>query len=188
MTTTSSPKLITAEELFALSANGFRGELVRGELIEEMPPGFRHGKIASLITYLLCAFTIPRELGTTVTGDTGVVLERGPDTVRGPDIAFFLAQTVPLDSDIPGYAEVVPDLVVEVGSPRDSMPDRETRARMWLGHGVALVWMVHPETRSVDVYRTDMQTESLTATEQLSGQDAVPGFHCSVSDLFGASR
>ena len=42
MTTT---KLITADELLLMPDNGFRQELVRGELIEMPPPGKRHGEV-----------------------------------------------------------------------------------------------------------------------------------------------
>ncbi|MDE2745951.1 MAG: Uma2 family endonuclease [Chloroflexota bacterium] len=188
MTTTSSQGLVTAEELLELSANGFYGELVRGELVEFMPPGFRHGKVVGLITYLLCAFVIPRELGTIAAGDSGVVLERDPDTVRGPDVAFYSAQTLPLDDDNPSYSEVVPDLAVEVGSPNDSMSERESRARMWVGHGVPLVWMVHPESRSIDVYRPGQEIETLGVGDQITGHDVIPGFQSAASDLFAAPR
>ena len=188
MTTTSSPKLITAEELLALSANGFRGELVRGELIEEMPPGLRHNKVMGLITYVLMSFVLPRGLGTVLPGDTGVVVERLPDTVRGPDVAFYSTEKLDPEADIPGYAEVLPDLAVEIRSPNDSLTDMERRARMWLGYGVRLVWVAHPETRRVDVYRADRDTKSFAATGQLTGEDVLPDFHCLVGDMFSISR
>lgn len=188
MTTTSSSKLVTAEELLELSANGFNGELVRGELVELMPPGYHHNKIMGFVTYVLMSFVVPRSLGTVLPGDLGVVVERGPDTVRGPDVAFFSASTVPLDEETPSYSEVVPDLVVEVGSPNDSMPHRDSRARMWLDYGVPLVWIVHPETRSVDVYRPGLEIEKLGASDQITGQGVIPGFHCEVGELFTATR
>ena len=188
MTTTSSQGLITAEELLELSANGFYGELVRGELFELMPPGYRHNKIMGFVTYVLMSFVVPRSLGTVLPGDLGVIVERGPDTVRAPDIAFFSEQTIPLDEETPSYAEVVPDLAIEVGSPNDSMPERETRARMWIGHGVALVWMVHPESESIDVYRPGQEIETLSVGDQITGQDVIPGFQSAVADLFAAPR
>ena len=188
MTTTSSQGLITAEELLELSAKGFYGELVRGELVELMPPGYRHNKIMGFVTYVLMSYVVPRSLGTVLPGDTGVVVERGPDTVRAPDIAFFSEQTVPLDDENPSFSEVVPDLAIEVGSPNDSIPEREARARMWVGHGVPLVWMVHPESRSIDVYRPGQAIETLSVGDQITGQDVIPGFQSTVGDLLAAPR
>ena len=185
MTATSSPRLLTAEELLELTANGFCGELVQGELVELMPPGYRHNKIMGLVTYVLMSFALPRSLGTVLPGDTGVVVERGPDTVRAPDVAFYSVEAVGLDDDIPGYAELPPDLVVEIRSPGDSLPDMEERALMWLGYGVRLVWVLIPESRSVDIYRPDAEPISLTVDEYLTAEDALPEFRCRVADLFG---
>ena len=60
-------------------------------------------------------------LGRLVASDSGVWLERDPDTVREPDIAFFSAEKVPPGVRVTGYSETVPDLMVEVHSPSDSM-------------------------------------------------------------------
>ncbi len=185
MTTTSSPKLVTAEELLELSANGFYGELVRGELVELMRPGVRHNKVMGLMTYILMSFVLPRSLGTVLPGDTGVVIERGPDTVRAPDVAFYAADRMGLDDDIPGYAEIPPDLAVEIRSPNDSLPDMERRARMWLDYGVPLVWVLIPESRTLDIYRPDTEAVTLTTDGVVSSEDILPGFSCRVSDLFG---
>ncbi len=185
MTTTSSPKLVTAEELLELSANGFSGELVRGELVELMRPGVRHNKVMGLVTYILMSFVLPRSLGTVLPGDTGVVIERGPDTVRAPDVSFYAADRMGLDDDIPGYAEIPPDLAVEIRSPNDSLPDMERRARMWLDYGVPLVWVLIPESRTLDIYRPDTEAVTLTTDGVVSSEDILPGFSCRVSDLFG---
>ena len=52
-----------------------------------------------------------------------------------------------------GYAETAPDLVVEVAPPSDSRRGVHDKAHMWLNHGARLVWVVQPETRTVDVFR-----------------------------------
>ena len=76
MVTEAPPTLVTAEELLRLSAKGFYGELIRGELCEAMPPGIRHGKIVARIAALLLFFVDPKKLGTVVAGDPGVWLEQ----------------------------------------------------------------------------------------------------------------
>ena len=40
-------QLLTAEDSWALPENGMRRSLVRGEVVEDMPPGGKHGVIAS---------------------------------------------------------------------------------------------------------------------------------------------
>ncbi len=185
MVTEAPPTLVTAEELLRLSAKGFYGELIRGELCEAMPPGIRHGKIVARIAALLLFFVDPKKLGTVVAGDPGVWLEQDPDTVRGPDVAFFSVENMPIDADIPGYSEVVPDLVVEVRSPNDSRQRVHDKAMMWLECGVRVVWVVLPETRSVDLYRPDREIFTVSASESLEGLDVLPGFNCTLTDIIG---
>ena len=85
-----------------------------------------------------------------------------------------------------GYAEVAPDLVVEIASPGDSRREMNDKAVMWLSHGVRLAWVVHPDTRTVDVHRTDNPVATLSEAEALDGLDVLPGFSCEVREIFAA--
>ena len=183
-TTTTGAKLLTAADLLRLDGEGVRGELIRGVLCETMPAGQRHGKIVMRLGAALFNFVEPRALGTLVASDSGVWLERDPDTVREPDIAFTSVERLPLGTDVDGYAEVAPDLVVEVASPSDSHREVHDKAHMWLNHGVRLVWVVHPATRSIDVYRRDHAIVTLGDQDALDGLDVLPGFACDVSSAF----
>ena len=185
MTITTGAKLLTADDLLRLYSEGVRGELIRGVLCETMPAGQRHGKIVMRLGLQLGSFIEPRRLGTLVGSDSGVRLERDPDTVREPDIAFTSVDRLPLGEDVDGYAEMAPDLVVEVASPGDSRREVHDKARMWLSHGVRLVWVVHPETHTVDVHRADAAVSTLAEDDSLYGLDVLPGFTCDVSAVFG---
>ncbi len=184
--TTTEAKLLTAADLLRLGSRGVRGELIRGVLCETMPTGHEHGKIVTNLVIALGAFVKPRRLGTLVASDSGVWLERDPDTVREPDIAYTSAEKIPLDARIVGYAEAVPDLVVEVRSPSDSRREVHDKARMWLSHGVRIAWVVHPDTRTVDVHRPDQPAATLGANDSLEGGDVLPGFAHPVSAIFEA--
>ena len=182
--TYTKPKLLTAKDLLRLYGQGVRGELIRGELHETMSTGINHGRTVIKASVQLGNFIMPRELGTLVGSDTGIWLERDPDTVREPDIAYISAEKIPLDADIPGYSEVVPDLVVEVRSPNDSLREAREKALMWLDFGVRLVWVAHPETRTVDVCFPDGSVLTLTQNDNLDGGAVLPGFSCPVRDIF----
>ena len=180
--TRTARELLTADDLLRLSSNGVRGELVRGALSETMPARHGHGKIVARLVMRLGAFIEPRRLGTLTASDSGVWLERDPDTVREPDIAFFSAAKISLDADIPGYAELAPYLVVEIVSPTDRLT--EVKALMWLRYGVRLVWVVRPEERLIDVHRNGHPVAALGASESLDGLDIPPGFSCAVREVF----
>ena len=184
MTTRTDTKRLTADDLLRLYSEGVRGELIRGELCQTMPTGHEHGKIVANLTVLLGMFIKPRKLGELTASDAGVWLERDPDTVREPDIAYFSAEKMPPGVRVTGYAEVTPDLVVEVASPSDSLREVNDKALMWLSYGVRLVWVVNPDSRSVDVYRAGRAASTLTENDSLEGLDALPGFTCAVSEVF----
>ena len=185
--TTTEAKLLTAADLLRLDGEGERGELIRGVLCETMSTGELHGKIVMNLGIELGMYVKARELGTLFASDSGVWLERDPDTVREPDLAFTSVERLPLDAWNTGYSEVVPDLVVEVASPGDGRRELHDRAYMWLSHGVRLVWVVQPGTRTIDVYRPDQAVLTLSPQDSLDGMDVLPGFMCSVSEVFGPS-
>ena len=85
----------------------------------------------------------------------------------------------------PVFSQVAPDLVVEVSSPNDSHREINDKAMMWLRHGVRLVWLVHPATRTVEVHYGVARGPTLVDGDTLDGGDVLPGFTCAVSDIFG---
>src|SRR5437870_40030 len=112
--------LMTAEEFAARPDpdDGSKEELVRGVIVMTPPPGFAHGKCQTGIIYLLCDHVRRRKLGHVVV-ETGLVTERDPDTVRGPDVSYWSKERLPLDETPTGYPDVPADLCVEVLSPND---------------------------------------------------------------------
>ena len=183
--TTTDTKLITAHELLMLYSKGVRGELIRGELCETMPTGGRHGEVVVIRVIPMGSHIKLNNLGRLAASDSGVLLERDPDTVREPDIAFISAERLPLDVEVTGYYEVVPDLVVEVVSPSESAREVMDKALMWLSYGSRLVWTVNPQARSVNVYRPGHRTVTLSESGALDGLDVLPEFTCPVADIFG---
>lgn len=183
-----APKLITAEEFAQMPAppDGSRQELVRGVIQTTSRPGFRHGKVSFRIAKLLDKHVEPNHLGHVVP-ETGVVTEHGPDTVRGPDVAFWSVVKVPLDQEPAGYPDAVADLCVEVLSPRQDRKKIFEKVREYLWSGVRLIWVVDPEDRTVTVYRSPEEGRLLHEGATLSGEDVVPGFSVSVAEFFAAA-
>ena len=78
---TTRPKLITAEELLLMPDNDMQHELIRGVLTENVLPGDQHGVAVARIAWLLGNFSGDNDYGE-VSGRSGFLLERNPDTVR----------------------------------------------------------------------------------------------------------
>ena len=181
---TTKPQLLTADDLLRLYSEGVRGELILGVLCKTMPAGGLHGKVAALIISVLMNFVRPNRLGTVSGTDAGVLLQNGPTVVREPDVAYFSADRLPLNAVVEGYYEVVPDLAVEITSPGSTSAEAYDKARMWLSHGVSIVWEVDPSTRTINVHRPNLDVVTLTDNDVLDGGDVLPGFSCLVSELF----
>ena len=175
---------ITADELLEMDARGERGELIRGVFCKVMSAGIRHGKVAGRLIRRLGNVAEEQGLGTVVGTDSGVWIERDPDTVLEPDVAYFSTERMPLDADVPGYAQVVPDIVAEVVSPSDTSREVAGKAAMWINAGVRLVWVVWPETKMIEVYRPGQPTVTLRETDTLTGMDVLPQFSTPVGDVF----
>ena len=182
--TTAKKKLLTAEDLLALQSKGVKGELIRGVLFETVSTGIEHGEIAANFAGEMRGFVRPRQLGRIVTSDSGIRLEKNPDTVREPDVAFISAERLPLGTRVSGYSEVAPDLVVEIVSPSDTLREIYDKARMWLSFGVLLVWVADPETRTVSIHQSEHPIATMTDVDTLDGSTVLPGFTLPVAVVF----
>jgi Uma2 family endonuclease len=83
---------------------------------------------------------------------------------------------------------IAPDLVVEVTSPSDGIYDLEEKVEEFLRVGVRLIWLIYPEVRVIQVIRSDGSGYRLRARDELSGEDLLPEFRCSVASLFPATQ
>ena len=180
---TTKPKLLNADDLLRLDGEGVKGELIRGVLCGEMPPGYEHADIVAELTMRLRMFAKSGNLGS-VLGELGVRLESDPDTVRAPDVAFVSSGRVPTGAKPKGFSDLVPDLVIEVVSPSDTRRSAHDKALMWNQNGVHLVWVVHPVLRTVDVYVAGGPVTTLTDEDSLDGLEVLSGFTCPVSEIF----
>ena len=177
------PRVLTAEEFSALPEDVLdRHELVRGRLeeLDTVVPGVRHAHVMARIGHFLMQYVEPRNLGLVVVGDPGFILERSPDTVRGPDVAFVRADRVPPHDELDGFAELAPDLAVEVLSPSDRPGRVQAKVTDYLRTGVPLVWVVDPRAQTVTVHVPTDPPRILGADERLDGGDVLPGFACAV--------
>ena len=46
----------------------------------------------------------------------------------------------------------------------------------WIANGTQLGWLINPDTRTVEVYRSGREPEVLTAVDSVRGEGPVDGF------------
>lgn len=185
MTTAIGEKLLSAEDYFALPGENRPTELVRGKVIEMNPPGFRHGAVCARIIHRLLQHLESCDLGVVTGNDAGVITERDPDSVRGPDVAFYSYGRVPRGSEPVGYPGVAPEVVFEVLSPEDRWAEVHRKTAEYLEAGVLVVCVVDPLRRRVHVYEPDHAGIVLAADEELTLPRVLPALRLPVQQILG---
>jgi Uma2 family endonuclease len=176
-------KLFTADELFRMSADF---ELDRGVLVPVTPVGRAHGGPASRLIARLTDYVDDNDLGEVYT-ELGCVLERSPDTVRGPDVAFVSNERLagmPAMTEDTGFYDGPPDLAVEVVATRDARSKAARKLPQYLASGCRLVWIVDSPRKRVDVHTPGKPVQTLSLHDTLEGEDVIPGFRLPVRDIF----
>jgi Uma2 family endonuclease len=172
----------TADDLARFDEPGRTAELVRGLLVVREPPSTSHGERAARLTVRLGAFVEREGLGRVFAQDTGFQIGRDPDTVRAPDLAFVARDRLAAIGE-EGYAELAPDLVVEILSPSDRPGAVLEKVGQWLSAGVRLVWVLDAARRHARVYRSDGTVSILGPDEAFDGEDVLPGFRCPLGEI-----
>ena len=181
MTTTD---LLTADELLQMKDDGFRYELVRGELIKMSPAGHQHGRIVLNFTTPLDQFVRANQLGAVYAAETGFKLATDPDVVRAPDAAFIRHERVEEVGQTEGFWPGAPDLAAEVVSPGDTYAEVEDKIADWLDAGTRLVIVVNPGTQTIALYYSRSDVRILTIDDVLDGGEVVPNWTLPVRDIF----
>ena len=183
--TATSQTLMTAEEFYVwaeLPENiGKQHELENGVPVEMPPPSKPHGAICYLVAHMLGLYLLPRG-GSVFTNDTGLIVRRRPDTVRGPDVMAYLT-CEPIGQMAFAPADDIPTVIAEVLSPSDRAGKTYSRVKGYLKRGIPLVWVIDPEDRTVAVH-TAAEFHVLEETEELTGNGVLPDFRCPVAAFF----
>lgn len=179
-------RITTAHELLYMPDDGFRYELVEGELRKMTPSGAEHGVLASEMDVLLREHVRRNDLGQVFGAETGFVIGKNPDTVLAPDASFVRKERIAVHGIPKEYFPEAPALVVEIVSPSDTAEEVDDKMRRWLAAGAELGWVIYPKGRTVTVYRSLDDIRILTSGDTLDGGLVVPGFRCRIGDLFVA--
>jgi Uma2 family endonuclease len=157
-------------------------EWIDGHIREVSEQQWEHGVVCAKVSMCLGTYVNEHKLGAVASADTLFLLQEEPRIVRGPDVVFVdKARNMPR---VDGVWAIPPDLVVEVKSPSQRGKFMRRKAADYLKAGVRLVWIVDPDTRTVERLRNGDVPRTLSGHDVLDGEDVVPGFRCAVSELF----
>lgn len=177
------PDSLTLDEFERLPEGEHRLELSRGVLVREPQPGAGHGVVVVNLLLRLAEWVHGRELGRVIV-EAGFLLVVDPPTVRRPDAAYVSFQRWPAGSVPEGFWPFAPELAVEVVSPSNAAAEMQDKVLQYLESGTRIVWVVHPKTRTVEVWRPGADVRILREEDVLDGGDLLPGFEVDIERLF----
>jgi Uma2 family endonuclease len=104
---------------------------------------------------------------------------------RRPDLAFVSYGRWPRKKRIPrgDVWDVVPDLPIEVVSPKNTADEILKKIRDYFKFGCKRVWVIYPTEQQIYVYQSPTRNTILTAADELDGEDIHPGFRLPVAAL-----
>jgi Uma2 family endonuclease len=177
---TTTRRIATEDDLRNTPDDGIY-ELVDGE-IRLSPGGFRHSITSTRLGGRLCSHVKEHGLGHVFGPNTGLRLPSG--NVRCPDVSFTRAGRFPEEVVPDDWADIPPDVAVEVVSANDRARSILDRVGEYLDVGVRRVWVIDPQKQRATVYRSLLDVRELGPDDDLDGEDLVPGFRCPLGELF----
>ncbi|MDJ0521735.1 MAG: Uma2 family endonuclease [Planctomycetota bacterium] len=149
-----------------------RVHLLDGVLVKDDVPRFGHQRIQMRIVHALI-----RLLGVEHVAAAPVAVIIDDLNVFEPDIVV-LEEPPPDDAKDVG----VPLAVIEILSPSTRARDREFKTRRYLGLGVKEVWLVDPDSQSVEVF--DLDGSRVAGGDESARSRAIEGFVLVPGELF----
>ena len=154
-------------------------ELEDGKIIVIGPSDVYSSELGIRLSWLLMNWVAPRHLGRVFDSSGGFILPNSD--LKAPDVSFVLSERL---RPSPRYfAQLVPDLVVEIKSQSDRIkPLQEIQLFLALGAQVGI--LIHPEQLTVSVYRLNTEELVLTNADALKIPELLPGWEIPVAEIW----
>ncbi|MBD2386773.1 Uma2 family endonuclease [Cylindrospermum sp. FACHB-282] len=172
---------LTVQDLEKMQADypDYRMELVDGSIVVMSPSGYESEEVGTEFARILGNWVRPRKLGRVVGSSAGFRLPNSD--LRAPDVSFVRAERLKRSTE--DYAELVPDLVVEVRSKTDSLDKLREKIQEFISLGTQIGILINPKTRTMEVYRVGEKL-ILKDGDVLTLPDLFPGWEVPIADIW----
>jgi Uma2 family endonuclease len=178
--------LMTVKDLEKLQAtlsesgNDYQLELENGRIIVMGPSDIISSEIGCILIRLLGNWVYPRRLGRVFDSAGGFIM---PDSnLTAPDVSFVRASR--LKQSVRYFAEMVPDLVVEIKSQSDRIKPIKKKLKKFLELGAQVGILIDPDTKKVTVYRSIGEPIELNNENILTIPELFPGWELPIVELW----
>jgi Uma2 family endonuclease len=154
-----------------------------GELIVLAPTGWGSSKRNLKLIIQVGIWNDRTQLGEAFESSGGFILPNGAR--RSPDVAWVEKSRIEaLNPDPDKFLPLAPDFLIELRSATDSLFKLQQKMLEYQANGVRLGWLINPQNRQVEIYRSNGDLETLIDPIQLSGKDVLPGFVLDLTNIW----
>jgi Uma2 family endonuclease len=174
---------MTLEEFLKLPEEKPYLEYIDGRIEAKVSPQRTHGWIQYMLISCLNDFARPKRVG--------LAFPEQRCTYAGRSIVadgiFLLAKHIRRNKKgrMVDDSFVVPDIHIEILSPKQSRRVCHQKLAHSTAHGCSLGWLIDPYKMTVTVYRPGRPRQRLGEADSLEGDPVLPGFRLPVSEVFG---
>jgi Uma2 family endonuclease len=161
-------------------------ELIDGVLVEKAM-GYPESRIGQVLAVYFELWAAHSHVGFVI-GD-GAMTRMQTGNMRIPDVYMVRWERVP-GRVVPhdAISTVAPHLAIEVFSPGNTEKEIERKRGEFFASGTEQVWVVRPETETIDVWTSPKSMLTLGVDDMLDGGTVAPGFRLPVREVFEAGR
>lgn len=155
-----------------------------GQILVMAPSGIYSSSRNLDIATAIKIWNFKNQLGYVFGSDAGFTLPN--NAVRAPDCSFIYKEKFESLSqdEKEKFAHIVPDFVVELMSPSDSLKQHQDKMKEYIENGVLLGWLINPKTEEVYIYRKNGEITLLQGFDNtLLGEQVLPDFVFELSIL-----
>jgi Uma2 family endonuclease len=156
----------------------------KGELVIMPSTGYESSWRNSILDRRVGNWSEQNKSGKVFDSSTAFTLPNGAK--RSPDVSWISDERIealPVE-ERKGFARIVPDFVIELRSPSDSLDELKDKMVEYVDNGVRLGWLIDPQEKRVHIYRPELQPEILDDPETVSGEDVLEGLVLNVREVW----
>jgi Uma2 family endonuclease len=158
-----------------------RYELDEGELMEMTRPAYKHNQVLTVLTGELYLYFKGAHRGHILVSENLYAI--APITRLAPDVAVILGDRRKELNDAK-VIPIIPEIVVEVLSPRERSGRIQRKLNQYLQAGVKEVWFIDPEDRTAEIWIGPERPDRVLTTADFLSSPLLPGFTLRVEELF----
>lgn len=173
----------TYEDYKRLPQDGWRYEVIEGELYMAPAPRPRHQEASINLATAMSQFARSEKLGKVYTAPIDVLLPGLACPVQ-PDVLFIAGDRLDIVKE--EFVEGAPDLIAEVLSPSNWLDDRRTKFQLYARAGVREYWIVDLERRTIEVFALRGRSFALLnryEPGETARSEVLPGFEVAVNEV-----